>query len=53
MQDYMELYNSNSPLLSPIIPRETTWDFEPIKIVKPEKVYMSDPYGDGIKYKPN
>ena len=53
MQDYMELYNFNSPLLSPIIPKETSWDFEPIKIDKPEKVYMSNPYGDGVKYKPN
>jgi penicillin amidase len=51
--DYRDLYSFDSPLLSPIMPRETKWDFDPIEIDTPENIYMSDPYGDGIKYQPN
>ena len=53
VQNYRDLYSFDSPLLSPIMPRETEWDFDPVQIDAPDDIYMSDPYGDGIKYQPN
>jgi penicillin amidase len=53
VQNYRDLYSFDSPLLSPIMPRETEWDFDPVQIDAPDDIYMSDPYGNGIKYQPN
>ena len=53
VRNYRDLYSFDSPLLSPIMPRETEWDFDPVQIDAPDDIYMSDPYGDGIKYQPN
>ena len=53
IENYRKLYSFDSPLLSPIMPRETDWDFDPVEIDSPDDIYMSDPYGDGIRYQPN
>ncbi len=53
IENYRKLYSFDSPLLSPIMPRDTDWDFDPVEIDSPDDIYMSDPYGDGIRYQPN
>ena len=55
IEDYRKLYNFDTPLLSPIMPRDTKWNFNPIDVKAPkdEDIYMSDPYGTGMSYQPN
>ncbi len=53
LEEYRKLYSFDSPLLSPIMPKETSWDFEPVEVNAPDEIYMSDPYGDGMNYQPN
>ena len=53
IDEYQKLYGFDTPILSPIMPRETEWDFDPIKVNAPSQIYLSDPYGDGMSYKPN
>lgn len=53
VDEYQKLYGFDTPLLSPIMPRETEWDFDPIEVKPPSEIYLSDPYGDGMSYQPN
>ena len=53
VSDYKELYSFDTPLLAPIIPRGTKWNFDPIKSPEPDEIYMSDLYSSDLRYEPN
>ena len=53
VSDYKDLYNFNTPLLTPIIPKSKKWDFDPLEVSEPKDIYMSDPYSSNLKYKPD
>ena len=53
MEDYRELYNFDTPILTPIIPKETELDFKPVEVNKPEQQYISSHSYSDLSIQPN
>ena len=46
LEDYQDLYNFKTDILSPIIPEGTKWDFIPIEVSGPDSLYKSNSYSE-------
>ena len=53
VSDYKNLYSFDTPILTPIVPSTTNWNFDAIESIEPNEIYMSDPYETDLKFQPN